>query len=177
MNFQKISILILSVVIIGLGIEYYSLKETNKNLMESKNFNFDWSPGQEVLFSYRKSNNKLSDQYIDRNFDNNYEVFNTYDIFGNLHQTGYDSNENGVYEKFLIFDPFGEKVGNNMDSNEDGVIDEFSLTLDSKNELKFVDSDHDGRFEKIIFFNMKNSNTTEMLTENFFKNNTMLKAE
>lgn len=177
MNFQKSLILILSIVIIGLGIGYYNLNETNKNLMESKNFNFDWSPSQEVLFSYWKSNNKLSDQYIDRNFDNNYELFNTYDTFGNLYQTAYDSNENGVYEKFLIFDPFGEKVGNNTDSNEDGAIDEFSLILDSKNELKFVDSDHNGRFEKILFINKKNSYTSEMLTENLIENSTVIKAE
>jgi len=177
MNFQKISIIILSVVIIGLAIGYYNLNETNKNLMESKNLKYDWSPGQEILFTFWKSNSKLSDQYIDRNFDNNFELFNTYDIFENLHQTGYDSNENGVYEKFAIFDPSGEKVGNNIDSNEDGVIDEFSLVLDSQNELKFVDSDHDGRFEKVIFFNKKNNNTFEMLTEKLLKNNTMLKSE
>ena len=89
----------------------------------------------------------------------------------------YYYNENGFYEKFLIFDPFGEKVGNNTDSNEDGAIDEFSLILDSKNELKFVDSDHNGRFEKILFINKKNSYTSEMLTENLIENSTVIKAE
>ena len=155
MNFQKIFIFLLLIIIIGLGTAYYKLNETNKNLMESKNLTFDWSPSQEILFSFWKNNNKLSSQSIDRNFDNNYELFNAYDIFGNLVQSSYDNNENGIFEKYLVFNSNGQNVGNNIDSDEDGAIDEFLLVLDNKNELKFLDTDNDGRFEKVVLLNKK----------------------
>jgi hypothetical protein len=171
MNLKKILILILSIIIVGLSIGYYKLYEINKSLTDSKNFSFDWSPSGEVLFGFWKNNNKLSNQNIDRNFDNNYELFHSYDIFGNLVQSSYDINENGVYEKHLIFNSVGENVGNSIDSDEDGAMDEFSLILDSNDELRFIDSDNDGRYEKVLFFDKKTNSKIERLIEEIIENN------
>ena len=171
MNFQKILILLISIGIIVLGIAYYKLNETNKNLMESKNFNFEWSPSEEILFSFWKNNEKLSSENIDRNFDNNFELFNAYDVYGNLVQSSYDNNENGIFEKYMIFNSNGQNVGNNIDSDEDGAIDEFLLVLDNKNELKFLDTDNDGRYEKVVILDKKANVKSEKLIEELFEKN------
>ncbi len=167
MKLQRILIILLAIISIGLGIYSYGLSETNKKLTESKNFRFDWSPSQEILMSYWKNNNKLSDQFIDRNFDNNYERINTYTTFGKIFQTCYDKNEDGIFEKINIFNSIDEKVGTCIDSDEDGAIDQFTLILDNGNELIFLDSDMDGRYEKIHF--TKDNKTSEILTEKLFE--------
>ena len=120
-----------------------------------------------MLISYWKNNNKISDQFFDRNFDNNYERVNTYTTFGKVFQTSYDKNENGVFEKIDIFNSIGERVGTGIDSDEDGAIDQCTLILDNGKELKFLDSNGDGRYEKVHF--TKDNKTSEFLTEKIFE--------
>ena len=167
MKLQQILVILLTIISIGLGIYSFKLNETNKNLTKSKNFHVDWSPSQEVLMSFWKNNNKLSEQFFDRNFDNNYERVNTYTTFGKVFTTNFDKNENGVFEKINIFNSIGEKVGTYIDSDEDGAFDEFTLILDNQNELMFLDSNGDGRYEKVLF--TKDNKTSELLTEKMFE--------
>ena len=166
MKIQGILIILLSIISIGLGIYSFQLKQTNDKLLESKNFKSKWSPSQEMLISYWKNNDKLSNQYIDRNFDYNYELINTYTTYGKLCYTSYDLNENGVYEKITNFNIIGEKVGISIDSDEDGEIDEFIINLDNGNELKFIDNDRDGRYE--IIHSKNDNKTIELSNEKLF---------
>ncbi|QCX39558.1 hypothetical protein FF125_14325 [Aureibaculum algae] len=168
MKIERILIVLLAIISIVIGIKYYQVNEINKNLMNSKNFNSKWSPSEEMLNSYWKNNNKLSNQYIDRNFDNNYEIINTYDYVGKLTQSSYDSNENGIYERNKIFNVIGEVVGACNDKDEDGAIDELIMSLDNNNELKFIDSDIDGRYEKVIMTNKKIHKITEINIDSLF---------
>lgn len=169
MSFKKIITPILLLIIVVLGIMHYRLIQMNNALIENKNFNFEWNQNQEVLFSSWKKNNKLANQFIDRNFDNNYEEVNSYDAFGNLYQINTDANENGIFEKWVSFDVYGKKVGNGFDRDEDGAIEEFSLILDNKNEIRFLDIDNNGRFEKLILLDKINETESEILTEELFR--------
>ena len=169
MNFKKIITPLLLLIIAVLGIMYYQLFETNKALMESKNFNLEYNDNQEVLLSIWKKNNKLANQFIDRNFDNNFEEVYSYDAFGNLYQINSDTNENGVFEKCESFDVYGKNVGNAFDKDEDGAVEEFSIILDNKNEIRFLDIDNNGRFEKLILVNKINDSESEILTNELFK--------
>jgi len=167
MKLQQILIILLAIISIGLGISYYNAKEMSKNLMASKNFSFKWSPSAEMLIAQWKNNNKLSGQFIDRNFDDNYERVNTYTTYGKISQTCNDKNENGIFESINVYNSDGETVEINIDSDEDGSVDQFTLFLDNGNKLKFLDSDMDGRFEKVLC--IKGTKTSEFLIEKIFE--------
>lgn len=167
MKTQQIVIILLLIICIALGFYSFHLKQLNDNLMESKNFNFKWNSGQEILMGYWLNNHKISNHYIDRNFDNNYELINSYTTYGKLYSANYDRNENGVFEKMIFFNSVREKVGNSIDSDEDGAIDEFTIFLDNGNELKFLDIDIDGRYERV--YSKRNDTIIELNDENLFK--------
>lgn len=167
MKAQQLLMVLLLILSIGLGIYSLKLKEENNYLKDSKNFHSSWSPSQEVLMSYWKNNNKLSDQYIDRNFDNNYEVINTYTTYGKIIQIGYDENENGVVEKSIIFNSTGEKIGVNNDYDEDRDIDEFTLIYKNNSMLTFTDENNDGRYEKMLL--KINNKVSEITIKNMFE--------
>ena len=169
MNFKNILIIILSISTLIFGILYYNSLKLNENLTESKNFNFEWSQEGEILYSFWKNNDKISNQYIDKNIDNNYELINTYDIYGNIYTSNYDLNENGVFEKYLTFNSYGKIVGKCIDKNEDGAIDEFTLILENQSELKFIDSNDNGQYEKIILINKKENTKKEKLIKELFE--------
>jgi len=101
MKLSKIVIIILSLTTLILGFLYYQKYMENKYLMESKNFMFEWNNDQEILFGYWKNNNKLANQFIDKNYDNNYEMITNHDVYGNLNVSSYDTNENGIIEKTI----------------------------------------------------------------------------
>ena len=171
MNSKNILIIILSISTLVLGILYHNSLKLNENLMESKSFNFEWSQEGEILYSFWKNNSKISNEYIDKNLDNNYELINTYDIYGNIYISNYDLNENGIFEKSFTFNSYGKIIGNCIDKNEDGAIDEFTLILENQNELKFIDSNDNGQYEKIILFNKKENIKTEKLINELFEQN------
>ncbi|REH55989.1 hypothetical protein C7448_10117 [Tenacibaculum gallaicum] len=167
MKLKEVLIILLSLTSIGLGVYSFTLNKENSRLTDSKNFTFEWKNSYEVLTSYWKDNNKISSQYFDVNFDYNYEIARVFTTYGKVYQTCFDRNENGVYEKTDCYNSAGDKVGYSLDNDEDGVPEEFVLIYDSKKELKFIDSDFDGKFEKIIIIN--NSNETELLTKTMFE--------
>ena len=167
MKLQKIIIILLSISTTIFGFLYFKMRNQNKHFTESKNNTFEWKNGDEILHSYWKENNKLASQFFDQNFDNNYEIIRTFTSYGKLYQTAFDRNENGVYEKYENFNVAGEKVGYGIDKDEDGIPEIFSLSQGSDKEIKFIDENYDGIYEKIILTN--NSIETELLTEKIFE--------
>ena len=135
--------------------------------MDAKNFTFKWINNYEILTSYWKENNKIANQFFDVNFDYNYEIARVYTTYGKVYQTCFDRNENGVYEKTDCYNSVGDKVGYSLDNDEDGVPEEFVLIYDSKKELKFIDSNFDGKCEKVSIIN--NNNETELLIKTIFE--------
>lgn len=166
---QSILIFILFAISIGLGISYYNLSQTNLRMSENKNITFKWSPGEEILTGFWKSNNKMSDQSIDKNFDLNFEIINLYNTSGILVQRAYDKNENSVYEKGQTFNVIGEVVGSYQDTDEDGAVDRFTLVLDNEKKLEFIDEDIDGRYEKVIVTDKNGNTTSELEINSLFK--------
>ena len=167
MKTQSIIIAILSVACISFAIGYYDIKEDLILLDDDKNFRSEWSENGENLRVYWKNNNKLAQLHFDRNFDNNFEISNAYNVVGQLMMTSYDTNEDGVYERGKSFNLHGETVGTYADLDEDGALDKFSLTLDNGNEIEFIDNDLDGRYERVV---IKDSlKTSEHAIEDFFK--------
>lgn len=166
---NKIIITILSIVIIVLSFLYYNLKKENKYLMDSKNFSLEWSENEEILYSYWKNNNKLANKFIDKNYDNNYEVITVHDIYGNRVLSNYDLNENGVFEKSINYNSYGNIIGKCVDKDEDGAFEEFSIILENNNELTFIDLNNNGQYNKIVLFHKKDNKRTEKLIENLFE--------
>lgn len=167
MKTQTIIIAILSIVCISFGISYFKIKEEMSLLDDDKNFRSEWNQTGQDLIVYWKKNNKLAQLHVDRNFDNNFEISNAYNVVGQLMMTSYDANEDGVYERGKSFNLHGEAVGTYADLDEDGALDKFSLTLDNGNEIEFIDNDLDGRYERVI---IKDSlKTSELAIEDFFK--------
>ncbi|WP_417785671.1 hypothetical protein [Tenacibaculum sp.] len=167
MKLKETLIILLSLTSIGLGIYSFKLNKEVSLLMDAKNFTFKWINNYEILTSYWKENNKISNQFFDVNFDSNYEIARVYTTYGKVYQTCFDRNENGVYEKTDCYNSAGDKVGYSLDNDEDEVPEEFVLIYDSKKELKFVDSNFDGKFEKVIIIN--NNNETEFLIKTMFE--------
>jgi hypothetical protein len=169
MKMNKIIITILSIATIILGFLYYNVKKENKYLMDSKNFTFEWNNNEEILFSYWKNNNKFANQFVDKNYDNNYEVITAHDIYGNIVTSSYDLNENGVIEKCINYNSYGKIIGNCQDKDEDGAFEEFSIILENKNELTFIDLNNNGQYNKIVLFNKEKNKRTEKLIEKLFE--------
>ena len=169
MKLNKIVIIFLSIATITLGFLYLQKFKENKYLMDSKNFTFKWNNDQEILYSFWKNNNKFANQLVDKNYDNNFEMITTHDIFGNLNVSSYDLNENGVIEKTLTYNAYGKIIGSCFDKNEDGVFDEFTIILENKNELTFIDLNNNGQYNKIILVNKKKNEQSEKLIENLFE--------
>ena len=169
MNLSKIVIIILSITTTLFGFLYYQENKENNYLMDSRNFKFEWNKDQEVLFSYWKNNNKFANQFIDKNYDNNYEMITTHDIYGNLSVSSYDLNENGVIEKTVNYNSYGKVIGSCLDKNEDGAFDEFNLILENNNELQFIDLNNNGQYNKVILINKEKNERTEKLIEKFWK--------
>lgn len=144
MKFKEVLIILLLLTSAALGIYTYKLTKEISHLTDAKNFNLKWENGQEILTSSWKSNNKISNQYFDANFDYNYEIIRDFTTYGKVYRTSFDRNENGVYEKIDFYNPAGNKVGYSFDKDEDGVPEEFALIYDSKKELKFIDENYDG---------------------------------
>jgi hypothetical protein len=169
MKLSKIVIIILSLTTLILGFLYYQKYTENKYLMESKNFMFEWNNDQEILFGYWKNNNKLANQFIDKNYDNNYEMITNHDVYGNLNVSSYDTNENGIIEKTITYNAYGKEIGSCLDKNEDGAFDEFNIILENKNELKFIDINNNGQYNKVILFDREKNEKTEKIIEKLFE--------
>ncbi|WP_439129919.1 hypothetical protein [Polaribacter sp.] len=171
MKTKNIVIYILIALITILSYKYYQLLQTNKNLLESKNFNFELNQAEDILYSFWKNNNKLSNQYVDKNFDYNYELVYSYDIYGNQLTKSIDDNENGVYEKCITYNAYGKIIGKSFDKNEDGVTETCILILENNNELILTDTNNNGDFEKITFINKQNNTTVEKPITKLFELN------
>ena len=169
MKLSKIVIVILSLTTLILGFLYYQKYTENKYLMESKNFMFEWNNDQEILFGYWKNNNKLANQFIDKNYDNNYEMITNHDVYGNLNVSSYDTNENGIIEKTITYNAYGKEIGSCLYKNEDGAFDEFNIILENKNELKFIDINNNGHYNKVILFDREKNEKTEKIIEKLFE--------
>lgn len=159
---------ILGLLIAFLSYKYYQLDQTNKNLLESKNFKIELNQTEEILYSFWKNNNKLANQYVDKNFDYNYELTYTYDIYGNQLTKSIDTNENGVYEKCITYNAYGKIIGKSFDKNEDGVAEVCILILENNNEIKLTDTNNNGDFEMITFVNRQNNTSTEKRIKTLF---------
>lgn len=168
MKLQNILIVLLFITTVSLGVYCYRLNKLNSQLETSKNFYFKWGSSDEILFSHWNNNKKLANQYIDQNFDNNYEKIIDFTTYGKRIRSSYDTNENGIYERTEIFNSVGDLVGNCWDKDEDGATDKFSLILDDKSELIFLDIDIDGRYEKLIL--KTENNTSEITIDQLFSN-------
>lgn len=169
MKLSKIAIIILSLTTIVLGFLYFQKYKESKYLMDSKNFTFEWNNDQEILFSHWKNNNKFANQFIDKNYDNNYEMITTHDIYGNLNVSSYDLNENGVIEKTITYNAYGKEIGSCLDKNEDGAFDEFTIILENKNQLNFIDLNNNGQYDKVVLVNKEKKEKSEKLIENLFE--------
>jgi hypothetical protein len=112
-----------------------------------KNFNIKWNHSNVILTYSDKKTGELVSRYKDSNYDNNFELSETYINGIGPTVVFQDRNENGFNEDISYFDFSGNYIGMSQDIDEDGSLDIYQMILENGDTLNFKDSNRNGVME------------------------------
>lgn len=154
---------------IFLGIKCLGYKSDIERLAEDKNTVAKWVNNNKVFEIRWKKSNYLHSEFVDLNYDNNYEISTYYNIAGKKVNDFFDTNENGIFEETKTYNSVGEIVQKAFDKNEDGEIDAFVLYYSDQLTISFTDENKDGRFEKIYIQDLETNKSKELTPAEIFE--------
>ncbi len=101
-------------------IKYWYINYRNS---EAKNYIYEWNFSGNRMYLKSKKTGEIISQYIDKNYNMNFEQVINYSVDGNIIMEYFDNNEDGYYEYSLNSTTESNFLSDFSDRNIDGYFD------------------------------------------------------